>query len=493
MLLSLSSLILFVAAEQHCSSLTDGIVLSKYYLETCGACKRLNPVLEEIKSQASKAQINIKFREVECTGCECEGITNFPTLEITEDKQSKGKSIGFKDYENLAKWIKETLSLDTKAFASHIEHAPGVVKELSANDFLTGFDGHWLVLFYDNEKDIRRKLFKELAKIFSNKITIAEVSKHESQSVVARYNLKEYPLILGINQGTPVPYAGKVDLGSLSQFVERLYTPSFEEITYHELKEKTKGFNNGEPIYIVLYKNFEIASYYFNELAQQFKFKAQIYRSNDPAMFAAAGYHPKEMNEFTDGPDHNQMVYFTVYKNSSFFLSPEKLDNTQDIVAWIFHTHFPHVTNINNENFYTVFHGIKPIVMLLTKSDMLLESFNKVSASWNLGMASSNLIFATLDSLEYPLFKEKILRSAKEPAILFYDPVLSKWFHRPTKLTDENMNKIVMEMIDQYFNGKLPDFPQKPRKISVYFIFGLLLAGLGCIVKYIISRRKTID
>lgn len=486
-------LLALVFAAEQCTSLTDGIVISKYYLDTCAACKRLNPVLDEIKSQASKAQINIKFREVECTGCECDGITNFPTLEITDDKFSKGKTVGYKDYENLAKWIKETLSLDKEVFASHLEHKEGAVKQLIARDFLTGFDGQWLILFYDNEKDVRRDLFKELAKIFSGKITISEVSKHESQNVTSRYNITEYPLIMGINQGTPVPFAGKVDLGSLSQFIEKLYTPAFQEITYQDLKSKSHGFKNGEPVYVVLYKNFEIASYYFNELAQQFKFKTQIFRSNDPAMFAAAGYHPKDLADFTENPDHNQMVFFTLFKNSSFFLSPEKLDHTQDVISWIFHTHFPHVTNINNENFYTVFHGIKPVVVLLTKSDQLVESFNKLSASWNLGTASSNLIFTTLDSIEYPLFKKKILSGVKEPAIVFYDPIQSKWFYQPAKLTDENLNRTAMGMIDAYFNGKLASYPPKPRGVNIYLVVVFAALSLGCLYKYLISRKKIVD
>lgn len=483
----------FVLADEKCTSLTDGIVLSKYYLETCAACKRLNPILDEIKSQANKAQLNIKFREVECTACECEGITNFPTMEITQDKESKGKTVGYKDYENLAKWIKETLSLDKEIFADHMDHREGVVKQLVARDFLTGFDGQWLVLFYDNEKDIRRSLFKELAKIFKGKVSIAEVSKNESMNVTARYNIAEYPLIMGINQGTPVPFAGKVDLGNLSQFVEKLYTPAFQEITYQELRDKSKSFLNGEPVYVVLYKNYEMASFYFNELAQQFKFKTQIYRSSDPAMFAAAGYHPKDLTDFTENPDHNQMVYFTLFKNSAFFLSPEKLDHTQDIIAWIFHTHFPHVTNINNENFYTVFHGIKPVVVLLTKSDILVSSFNKLSASWNLGTASSNLIFTTLDSIEYPLFKKKILNGIKEPAVVFYDPVVSKWYYQSAKLTNENLNKTVMGMIDLYFNGKLPPYPTKVRTINVYYVVSIAAIVIVFCYKCLNLKKKIID
>ncbi|XP_077301459.1 uncharacterized protein LOC143922061 [Arctopsyche grandis] len=431
----LLSLITLIFAEPSCTPLSDGIVLSKYYLESCAACKRLNPILEEIKSQATKENINIKFREVECTGCECEGITNFPTLEITQDKESKAKAIGYKDYNNLSKWIREALSLDQKIFTNHIDHTEGVVKQLIARDFLTGFDGQWLILFYDDSNDMRRGIFKELSKMFAGKLNIAEVSKNESHNVTSRYNIEEYPLIMAINQGTPVSYSGTVDLGNLAQFVEKLYTPAFQEITYLELKAKASSFINGEPMYVVLYKDFEVASHYFNELAQQFKFKAQIFRSSDPAMFAAAGHQPKDTSDFPNNPDHNQMVMFTLFKNSSFFLSPEKVDQTQEIISWIFHTHFSHVTNITNENFYTVFHGIKPVILLLTQSDMLVDSFNKVSAGWNLGTASSNLIFATLDSIEYPIFKKKILNGVKEPALLFYDPVKRSRYKKEIKKT----------------------------------------------------------
>lgn len=481
---------LALAQEEQCTLLSDGIVLSKYYLKDCTACKKLTPIFEEIKSRAEKAQINLKFREVECGACECNGISSFPTLEITKDKQPKSTTIGYKDYQSLAKWINDALSLDKTVFAGHIDHVEGVVKELTAADFLTGFDSQWLILFYNDSKDPRRALFKELSKGFKNKLTIAEISSKEAESVAARYNINEYPFILAMNHGTPVPFAGKMDFVNLNEFAEKLYTPAFQEITYNQLKDTTSTFLNGEPIFVVLYKNFEMASFYFNELAQQFKFKAQIYRSSDPAMFAAAGYHPKDLNEFERDPDHNQMVYLSVFKNSSFFVSQHRLDKSHENIEWIFNAHFPHVTNIENDNFYTVFHGIKPVALLLTRNEQLLDQFNRISATWHLGAVSSNLIFATLDTVEFPLFKQQILKYVKEPAVVFYDPIMARWYYKSIKLTPENFNSVVMKMIDAYFNKKLPDYPVKKSRFNVYVIGSLAAALLAFVYKLRVMSTK---
>lgn len=481
-----------LASQEQCTLLTDGLVISKYSIKGCNACNKIAPIYEEIKNRAQKAQINLKFREIECTTCECNGLTSFPTIEITNNKQPKATTVGYKDYNALTKWISETLSLQRDVFANHIEHVQGEVKNLVASDFHTGFDGQTLILFYDNARDPRREVFKELAKAYKDKLIIAEVTANEAESVTARYNITDYPFILAINHGTPVPYTKKMDFATISEFAEKLYTPAFQEINYNELRDLTKNSRNGEPIFVVLYKNFEMASFYFNELAQQFKFKAPIYKSKDPEMFAASGLHPKDLNEFEGDVDHNQMVHLAVYKNSTFFPTKAKLDNTHDIIEWIFHTHFPYVTSINNDNFYTVFHGIKPVMLLLTENEEMVENFNKLSATWHLGAAASNLVFATIDTMEYPLFKKEVLKTVKEPAIAFYDPVSSQWYYKPTKLTEEEFNKTAMQLIDLYFNRKLPLYPPQKKKYSRYIICALVISAIAFIYK-MNSMRKKVD
>lgn len=478
-----------VAQVGQCSPMPNGLVLNKYYLEDCAACKRISPVINEIKEKLEKADIPVKFREVECTECECEGITSFPTIEITQDKESKNKSVGYKDYSHLSEWIAQSLGVDKSLFEKHIDHESGEVKTLIARDFLGGFEGQWLILFYSNHNDPLRKIFKKLAMIFKDKLSIGEVYSKEAQYVTNRFNISEYPHISAINHGISVPFARDRTLDELSKFADRLYRPAFESLSYSSLKQKSKHLKPGEPIYVVLYKDFEVASHYFNDIAQQFKFKAVIYKSNDPAMFEASGFYPHDKHELKDDIDHNKMVHLLVYKNGSFYPCPVQLENSGEIVQWIFHTHFAHVTNINNENFYTIFHGIKPVAILLTSGELFVEEFNKLSAERHLGSPYTNMIFATLDTSEYPVFKKQILDKTKTPSIAFYDPISVQWYYEERKLTRQNFYEVSMGLIEKYFAGKLDTYPTKKRRYSVYMIMALAIAIVAVIFKA--SRSPT--
>lgn len=479
------------ALADACSPLPDGLVINKYYLEDCGACKRIAPVVEEIKSKLEKANTGIKYREIECTECECEGITTFPTIEITRDKEVTSKTTGFKDYGILSQWLAENLSLGLDIFKNHIEHEEGIVKSLIARDFLSGFDGQWLILFYDNPRDKYREHFKRLAITFKDRLNIGEVSIHEAASVTSRYNINEYPYVMGLNHGTAVPFAGEQSLAGLTKFADRLYRPNFESLTYAKLRQLSKTLRSGEPVFIVLYRNYELASHYFNDLAQQFKFKANMYKSDDPAMFEAAGIHPHDFSDFGSAkPDHNSMVHLVVYKNATFYPAMIPLDNGGDIVQWIFHTHFAHVTSINNENFYTIFHGIKPVMILLTSDELFVQEFDRVSADRHLGAPYTQLVFATLDVSEYPLFKKQVLPLLKTPAIAFYDPVNVRWYHETKSLTRDNFKSTALAMIDHYFAKKLPPYPPKKGRMRYYIVGAWVLAAVVVVYMKTLSDRN---
>lgn len=491
-LLSLFSTLSALAEE--CHPLPNGIVISKYYLTNCHACKRMDPVMSEIEDSVKRAGLDLIFRKVECSACECEGITSFPTVVLTEDKNSVATTVGFKEYNTMTKWIEDKLNLPADVFKAHVEHEEGKIKTLSNNDFLGGFNGQWLILFYDNKHDEARNIFKTLANTYTNKITFGEISKSEAETVSARFNITEYPYILGVNHGNNVPYTNKIDLSSLTSFCEILYKPSFEHITYSELKNKSKDSKNGEPTYIVLYKDYELASHYFNDMAQHFKFKAKIFRSDDPLMFSAAGKYPVSVDEHDTDKDVglDKKLQFAVYKNSSFYFYPSSIDKSNDMVDWIFHTHFPHVTNIRNDNFYTVFHGIKPVVIFLNNSEDLIDQFERLAGNWNLGTSSSSLVFATLDTNEYPVFKNQVLKDVQEPAILLYNPIKSTWYYKKVKLNRENFIKEAMKLIDGYYNNKLPIYP-KPRSSRNLYFLGSLALGLSYFAYKLFIGRLKVD
>lgn len=515
------------AMADECTAVPDGVVLNKYYLDTCTACKNLEPVIEKVQDKLREANVKVVYREIECTECACENIKSFPTLVLTRDKKKIGETTGYRPFEDqdgkegLGNWVAAHLSLEPFFVDDGKTSKKNVVKELVTRDFLSGFNGQWLILFYEDASDQNRKHFKALAESHGGRLNIGEIRSSEARNVTNRFNITEYPHVVGINHGNAVPYAGEKSLSGLRKFADRLHEPNFESITYSALSKMGAKLSSGEPIYVVLYKNYELASHYFNDLAQQFKFRARIYKSSDPAMFEAAGFHPKDYEDFAvekkskgakdhsdsdvaefddknvdyNDVDHNQMLKLLVYKNHTFYPSHVPLDRGNDIVQWIFHTHFSHVTNINNENFYTVFHGIKPVMILLTSNEQFLEEFNKLSADKHLGTPYTTILFATLDVGEYPLFKKQVLPLLKTPALAFYDPLRVRWFitDKPLgKMGSAEFSREATQMIDSYIANKLPSYPPKKSRMSYYMVgaWVVLIAAFFCF-RSVAERYKT--
>ncbi|OQS53601.1 hypothetical protein EHP00_1785 [Ecytonucleospora hepatopenaei] len=483
--------LLFINCDTtECIPPLDGKVINHYVLKNCVACTKLSPVIDELLSKINKTDMGIKYRKVVCNDCECDGIKAFPTIEITEDKKEINKMVGFKKYNEVATWVADTFKINQNLLIENvIEFESGSVKMLSNKDFLGGFDGEWLILFYEDKKNPLRKLFREIAVNYPE-LKVGEVSKTEVKDIESRINITAYPHIAGVNEGSFVPLMGDYSSDDFHKrmevFIETLQKESFTELSYDELKKMDTVKTAGEPTYVVLYKNYEAAAYYFKTLAKQFKFKTDFYRSSDPKMFEKTGFEPHNEHDEVE-----LMVRLYVYKNGSFYPCPYKIENNPEIVQWIFHTHFPHVTNLANENFYSVFHGIKPVILLVAPQDnYLVDEFNRVSADRHLGTPFTNTLFVYLNTTEYPVFKKAVLNDIKEPAIAVFDPFTSTWYHKKTELTVNNLKKTVMNTIEGFYTKKLPIYPPKKTNKIFYAVVCVLAFLSLCLVKFLHSRRK---
>ena len=82
-------------------TIREGKVLVDFYTETCGPCKTMAPVLEEVSEQFS----NVKFAKVELTrnpmASQMFGVMSVPTVMFLQDSQVKevqrGLSINMKE------------------------------------------------------------------------------------------------------------------------------------------------------------------------------------------------------------------------------------------------------------------------------------------------------------------------------------------------------------------------------------------------------------
>ena len=84
------------------SELIKGRVLVDFYADWCGPCKRLMPILEDIKD------IDILKVNVDSFGdlSRSFGIMSIPTLILFDNKKEIKKSIGFKTKEEILDMIK---------------------------------------------------------------------------------------------------------------------------------------------------------------------------------------------------------------------------------------------------------------------------------------------------------------------------------------------------------------------------------------------------
>jgi len=92
----------YLENESEFDELIKGRVLVDFYADWCGPCKRLMPILEDIKD------IDILKVNVDSFGDLSRnfGIMSIPTLILFDNKKEIKKSIGFKTKEEILDMIK---------------------------------------------------------------------------------------------------------------------------------------------------------------------------------------------------------------------------------------------------------------------------------------------------------------------------------------------------------------------------------------------------
>ena len=92
----------YLENESEFDELIKGRVLVDFYADWCGPCKRLMPILEDIKD------IDILKVNVDSFGdlSRSFGIMSIPTLILFDNKKEIRKSIGFKTKEEILDMIK---------------------------------------------------------------------------------------------------------------------------------------------------------------------------------------------------------------------------------------------------------------------------------------------------------------------------------------------------------------------------------------------------
>ncbi|KAM0673314.1 hypothetical protein GVAV_003282 [Gurleya vavrai] len=456
--------------------------ITLYTRNKCGPCDRIKPFIEEIDSRLERNGKEVKIRMVNCSECNC-GIDNIkvvPELIITNDNVETARLTGFKEFGDIIEFLMRNTGIERNIFAKRIKSNPGNVVKLKENDFFTGFDGPWLVLFYNTKSDMKRELIKEIANEYESKLNIGEIDGNLVPNLMQRFGMSQLPALLALYNGLMVGYNNEDNLNEIREFVDELIRPSFTNLNFEEF-EKIKN-ENQHPIFIIFYKDLNVANEYFKDLAHEYKFKARIYKSDDTKILQAANINLD-----------NKDLSISVFKNKIFHECPYDVIDKEKMLEWIWNAHYPDVTRINNTNFYGIMHGLKPSIILLTKEEELLEEFENASRNIHKGMPFADQLFATIDVEVYSLFIPKLLPGIKIPYLVILDPSKEFFYTQKMDLKKENINEIVMEMVDKFSNNKLSRYPIKH---SYYKIILLVSFAIGCLYlgsKAFMVKRYTIE
>jgi thioredoxin domain-containing protein 5 len=441
---------IFSKVDSHCDIQTDGTVFLEYYKEHDTDHQLMEPHLHMLDAFAHENDINLKIQKVDCNSCICPDIKNTPTFKIMKDNKVLDSFTGYSEYSDLLQFVAKNLSIYLKKKNSLVD--------LKERDFYSTFEEPWLVLFYKEENKNIELLLKHVREIFENTIKIGRIDEKESKNILGRYNINVFPVIMGIHSDLSVPFLEDLTINNILNFANRLVEPSLQKI---QKKDLTNIISKDESFYLVLFKDEVLADNLFFKYAHSFKFKIKMYKSEDKALFDQVGI-----------PDNDQdKVKLTIYKNGRFHIFDKDIFDDNLVVDWIFHTHFANVTKVSDSTFHSVFNGMKPVFLLITTNDKLLEEFNEFARHVHYGLPFINMLFASINLNEYMLFTQALLPKIEIPTFVVYSPHDKKFYHNKIILRSENFKIQATDTLKLYESGKMKPYIRKSFEYFTLFLW----------------------
>lgn len=206
-----------------------------FYAPWCGHCKRLHPIWEQLAEMVNaEDDSQITIAQVDCTVdhqlCTDNDVTGYPTLKFFKLGSLEGvKFRGTRDLPSLTSFINEQLgTFRGETLPTETQSPSGLIDLTETNFDSSTSSGSYFVKFYAPWCGHCQKLaptWEELAKRFesNNRVSIARVDCTTERSVCNTHEIKGYPTLLFIKDGSVAErYTGQRTLEEMDKFVRRL-------------------------------------------------------------------------------------------------------------------------------------------------------------------------------------------------------------------------------------------------------------------------------
>jgi thioredoxin domain-containing protein 5 len=457
---------------------SDKLTLIKYYRKSCKHCQRIGPKLNRVAESIEEAGIPFVFAQVEASECKEEfpKVESVPTVVVKKEGKELGRFSGDISYEDLVDFMAEHTQLERGRFLPPVKEPKSLdaLLKVTKRDFVRPFKGPWVVYFDDGKNKAIEDMLLETYRTFQGEISIAKYVGIDKEIVASRYYIYEFPTLLVFYDGILMKYNGDMKITAFNDFCTELTDPSFREVSIEEIEKLGEG---GSPIFTVFYKNQMEANRIFRRIAHDLKMNAKIYKSKDESVVKL----------------EENAIKLAVFKNGTHFLYDGDITDEAAIREWLFHTHFPNLSKLSMDNFYSIFHGLKPVALLISHgtNNKSISEFEDISASHNRGLSSSPLVFTYVDAAEYPKFAESNFGQIKAPLIVFFDPS-KQVFYGERMHTGERIGEYFARMHQDYEAGTIKKYLREKPRTYKWVIFGF--AGIGGalfgVTKLISSRKK---
>ncbi|OAG29654.1 hypothetical protein NEDG_00787 [Nematocida displodere] len=452
----------------------EGLSITKYYRKECKHCQRIGPKISRIISQMEKNHIAVTGAMIDIDHCKdsVSHVEAIPTVIVSRNGKELLRITGDKSFHEIAKSVAAATGISSSIFKEEVKITE--LLKLNKDDFYSGFTGPWVVYFPETYDGVIEDILLQTYKTFDGDIKIGRYVGADKEIVASRYYIYDFPGILVMYDGILMRYNGEMTLAAFNEFCTTLVEPSFKEITTAEL-EKVDA-----PTFVVFYSDAIVANKVFRRIAHDLKMNAQTYKMK------------------IDAPENENILRLAVFKNGNKFYYEGNINDEAAVREWLFHTHFPNLSKLTMDNFYSIFHGLKPVISIVADGGNAkeIEAFEAIALEKNRGSSSSPYVFAFVDSKEYPKFAETnfgVLRG--KPLITFFDPEVQQFFGEKIK---------PRESIDSYFRRQLELFETKKLKkyereypLSYkWYLFGaigLLSVGVGARMSAHTRRKLEVE
>ncbi|KAI5191348.1 hypothetical protein NECID01_1417 [Nematocida sp. AWRm77] len=452
----------------------SGLSIIKYYRKNCVHCQRIGPKIAQAIKSIEKVKEPVTGIMVDTEACSKyennEGIESIPTVVVKRDGKELARIKGDKPYEEITKIIADATGLSEHIFLPEENTEPRQIMTLTKDDFLSSFTGPWVIYFEGEYSHAIESILLQTYKTFDREIKIAKYIGPDKEIVAGRYYIYDFPGILVMYDGILMRYNGEMTLAAFHEFCTKLVAPSFREITTEELNALTT------PTFVVFYSDALQANRTFRRIAHDLKMNAQTYKMK------------------VEAPENESLLRLAVFKNGSKFYYDKNINDEGAVREWLFHAHFPNISKLSMDNFYSIFHGLKPVVSIVLDGGNLKElaAFEEIAIEHNRGSSSSPYVFAFIDRKEYPKFTDTnfgVLHG--KPLIVFFDPE-KQVFYGKHLTKREPLEEYFARQLKMFETKTLPRYiREKPRSYKWMVIGGLAITGIGVAVKLAaVTKRK---